>query len=519
MTTLNRLRDVLSLTAGDLRIQTVFTQDVRRRSALGAGVEEALRDLGARYIPWDVATGLRFDLAVAASENDQLTDLDAPVLLVPHGAGQQKFYPATSMVSGLNPRRLVIAGRVVPAAIALSHQSHLQRLQEICPPAAPYGVVVGDPALARMRASQFRTDHLRAAFGARDRHVVVVASTFGPDSVLGQLPDLPGRLVAALPADEYQVVVVLHPGIWAAHGPWQVRAWLAGAAAYRVIVIAPHDGWQAALLAASVVISDHGSLAVYATVLDKPVILAGCGSAATVPGTAADELVAGAPRWEPDSDPRAQIDAVIGRRDRTLRDRVAGLLMDPTVDGAQRLRSLMYRLLKLAEPAASAAFGPVTSPHVDLGPVPTWVVGVDVDPDGVRVVRFPDLGFGDPHSGLAHRHLVADIRTADFAQISSASVVVADYRAAGSLRRWSEDARREFDRWPQATILAAEVSPTSCAVSTRDGQLTVLTADAPLDPTILASLAYARLAVAGRIPPQDALHIGGRTISVAAEAG
>jgi hypothetical protein len=155
-TTLSRLLDVLSLTSGDWRIQTVFTHDERRRSRLGAGVEQALADLGVPFLPWDEATGTSLDLAVAASENDQLADLDAPVLLVPHGAGQQKFCPGTSVVSGLNPERLVVDGRVVPAAVALAHSTHLERLRQQCPPSAGYAEVVGDPALARTRRDPHR---------------------------------------------------------------------------------------------------------------------------------------------------------------------------------------------------------------------------------------------------------------------------------------------------------------------------------------------------------------------------
>jgi hypothetical protein len=518
LTTLSRLLDVLSLTGGDHRVQTVFTHDVRNRSALAAGVAEALRDLGVSFLPWDEATGERFDLAVAASENDALADLDAPVLLVPHGAGHQKFYPDTSVVSGLNPGRLVVDGRVVPAAIALPHRSDLRRLLQTCPAAAPYGVVVGDPALARMRGSWFRAKFLQAAFGARDKCVVVVASTFGPDSVLGRFPDLPERLVTGLPADEYQVVVVLHPGVWAAHGPWQVRAWMSRAAAYGVTIVAPHEGWQAALLAASVVISDHGSLAVYATALDRPVILAGRGSAVTVPGSAAAALAATAPVWDPDADYRGQLEAAIGAHTPAVRDLVVDLFVDPEADCAARLRTLVYRLLRLAEPAAPASFGPVPAPAIGGGAVPAWVAGARAWSGGVRIERYPDLGTGDPHDGLPGRHLVADLRTADLASVGSAAVVVSDLGAAGSMRRWAERAPLELRRWPQATMLATAVDDTSCAVWTRDGLL-MLRADDLIDPIVLASLAYVRLAGAGRVPAEDRLYLGDRVIVVAAAAG
>ncbi|WP_433532157.1 hypothetical protein ACQPYA_08965 [Micromonospora sp. CA-263727] len=520
MTTLGRLRDVLSLTAGDRRIQTSFTRDVRSRSALAAGVDEALAELGAPVLPWRDAVSTRFDLALAASENDRLADLDASVLLLPHGAGHQKFYPDTAVVSGLNPERLVTGGRVVPAAIGLPHAAHLARLARLCPPAASRGVVVGDPALARMRGSRFRSGQLRAAFGARDKRLVVLASTFGPDSAFGRLPDLPERLVGGLPVDEYQVVVVLHPGVWAAHGPWQVRSWLEQAAAYGVQVVTPHEGWQAALLAASVVISDHGSLALYAAALDKPVVLVGRGSAVTVPGSAAARLAATAPVWDLDERPRQQLDAVIDQHEPGIHGQVINLLAEPDLHGedcARRLRRLLYGLLRLEEPPATATFGPVVAPAMSVPAVPATVVGAEIQRDGMRIERYADLGHGEPRGGLEHRHLVADLRTASLAQLCSASVVLVNDRDVWSTRGWPVRAAEEMARWPQARILATVVDEASCVVWA-DGQVTLLRADEPLDPIVLASLAYLRLTTLGRIPAEDSVHLGRRAIGVVAVA-
>ncbi|RFS43543.1 hypothetical protein D0Q02_27110 [Micromonospora craniellae] len=520
VTTLGRLRDVLSLTAGDRRIQTFFTCDVRSRSLLAAGVDEALAGLGAPVLPWRDAVSMRFDLALAASENDRLVDLDAPVLLVPHGAGHQKFYPGTAVVSGLNPERLVMGGRVVPAAIGLPHAAHLERLARVCAPAASRGVVVGDPALARMRGSRFRDGQLRAAFGARDKRLVVLASTFGPDSALGRLPDLPERLVGGLPVDEYQVVVVLHPGVWAAHGPWQVRSWLQQAAAYGVQVITPYEGWQAALLAASVVISDHGSLALYAAALDKPVVLAGRGSAVTVPGSAAALLAETAPVWDVDQRPRDQIDAAIDQYGAGVHGQVMDLLAEPDAHGedcARRLRRLVYGLLRLKEPADPAMFGPVVAPAVSEPAIPATVVGAAIQRDGVRIERYADLGHGEPRGGLEYRHLVADLRTASLAQLCSASVVVVDDHAVWSTKGWPVRAAEEVARWPQASVLATVVDETSCAVWA-GGRVTVLHADEPVDPIVLASLAYVRLTMLGRLPGEDRVHLGRRIIGVVAVA-
>src|SRR5690606_805939 len=113
--------DVVALLASDTRVQVVFTYDDQRPALFDAGVREVLGELGAPVIPWQQAVSSRFDLAVAASENDALHELDATVLLVPHGVGYQKFYPGTTTVAGMDRTRLLHDGRVVPDVIALSH--------------------------------------------------------------------------------------------------------------------------------------------------------------------------------------------------------------------------------------------------------------------------------------------------------------------------------------------------------------------------------------------------------------
>jgi hypothetical protein len=175
-------------------------------------------------------------------------------------------------------------------------------------------------------------------------------------------------------------------------------------------------------------------------------------------------------------------------------------------------------LLRLAEPEPPAVFAPVPEPTPPSEAVPAWVAGADVRPDRVHIERYPDLSAGEPHAGLAHRHLVADVRTASLAQMGAAKIVVTDHRAAGSLRRWAERAPAQLDPWPQASMLATVVDQWSCAIWTGAGVL-LLTADELIDPVLLASMAYARPAGTGQVPSRDRLHLAGRSIGVAVEAG
>ena len=83
VTAATRLFDVLGLWARDSRVQTVFT--CTGTSAFSQGTEEFLRDRGIEPITWQAAVEREFDLAVAASYGGPLHDVQAPLLILPHG--------------------------------------------------------------------------------------------------------------------------------------------------------------------------------------------------------------------------------------------------------------------------------------------------------------------------------------------------------------------------------------------------------------------------------------------------
>jgi hypothetical protein len=501
VTALTRLLDVLTLVGHDRRVQAVFTHNPENQAIFAAGVRPLLDRIEAPVVPWRRATGAGFNLAITASENDRLHQLRAPVLLVPHGVGYQKYYPNSTVVSGLNPDRLLHDGRVVPAAIAVAHARQQQLLRALCPPAAPRSVVVGDPSLDRMLASRHRVPRFRAELGTGSRRVVVVASTWNRYSLFGRWPDLPDRLVAQLPADEYQVVLVTHPNILAGHGPWQVRAWLSRAREYGLRVVPPEEGWQAALVAADCVLSDQGSLSLYAAALGKPLLLAPGDSPTTVEGSALDALAGRTARFDPGGDLREQID----------RATVPGAVdaFDGPGQCAQRLRPLIYRLLDLAEPVEEPAFAPVRARATRPTPVPALVVGAEPDAEGVTLVRYPDLRRGRPHDDLGYRHLLVNVDEATVGQLGSATILCTAH---------DEDPDALLAQWPHAAMVATAPDPYTCRISTRSIRAT-LTMRADVDPLLLASLAYVRLQAQGALPTEDRLRVAGGVIEVAVAAG
>ncbi|MFI7639906.1 hypothetical protein [Nonomuraea sp. NPDC049400] len=159
VTTAGRLLDMVPLFRSDRRLQVLFT--VSGGSAFDDGVADYLREVQARTVTWAQAVDTPFDLAISASANGDLHRLQAPLLLVPHGAGHNRLLRSAEGISGLARRQLVHEGRVVPAAIALSHDEQLTRLARDCPEAVPRAVVTGDPVFDRMVANAERRDRYR----------------------------------------------------------------------------------------------------------------------------------------------------------------------------------------------------------------------------------------------------------------------------------------------------------------------------------------------------------------------
>jgi hypothetical protein len=478
--TITRLLDILSLFDDDHRIQPVFTFDPHRRALLGAGLEESLADLGVHVMPWRQALRAEFDLAIAASENDALAELTCPVLLVPHGIGYQKYYPNTTTVAGLNPERL----RGNQIRVGLSHANQLGHLHER--DAADRAVVIGDPCHDRMLTSAHRAPHIRRMLGIGRRGHIVLASTWGPESLIGANPLLPHRFLAELPWDEYRVSLVLHPGAWAAHKENRIHANLSAALRAGLTLIPPQRGWQATLLAADCVVSDCGSLSLYAAAARVPVVFGVPPADTVVADSPLSELVTRAPRLD-DSDLATQLKAAISSGP------VAGLsAVDYPGKCAELLRPLLYELLNLPEPEYPAAFPLTDDPVPKFTPPTTFRVGVTSQEstgkdstennDTLVVRRFPAAVPGSPLPG---QHVVAHAELATLAELEGAAIL---YRTADDdFPAWAAAIAR---RRPSARLVA-EIAPGLCRIWV-DGTVTELPADG-VDPLLLASAAHWRI--------------------------
>ncbi|MEU6535667.1 hypothetical protein [Streptomyces sp. NPDC047000] len=371
-----RLREVFGLLHADLRVQVVFTAAPH---AFGSGVAQFLHGLGITTVPWEEALRAEFDLVLAAGSRG-LHELRAPVLRISHGAGQIK--PLTDVTAAapgqqrwpgmLSPQHLMHDGRVVPAAIGYAHDRDLAELARSCPQALPVAHVVGDPCVDRIVAELPRRDAYRRVLGVgTGQRLVVVTSTWGPASTFGRLDSLVPHLLTQLPGDRYRIALLLHPNVYAGHGTWQVRGWLA--ACERLAIVPPEADWQALLIAADWLVGDHGSLTAYGTLTDATVLLTGSPEREMAPFSPAALLATAAPVMSPLHPPAGQLEYAARTRRPGQYARVAAALSSVPGEFHRRMRSIVYRLLDLSEPAHPPYVPPPAAPS----PLSEWEVRPD----------------------------------------------------------------------------------------------------------------------------------------------
>ncbi|MER8009228.1 hypothetical protein [Streptomyces sp. NPDC094149] len=359
VTSAQRLLEAVRLLEGDPRIQTVFTM---ANDVFNDGVERFLENIRALVVPWSQAVHTRFDLALAASHGG-LHELSVPVVVLPHGASYNKRISAPGgprgrgtaarEVYGLGRQWLVRDGVVVPAAIALAHEQDRIRLGRLCPEALPVAEVVGDPCHDRVAASLPHRALYRRALGARPgQELVLVCSTWGPDSLLGRQWDLLARLAAELPRQEFRIVVMLHSHVWNAHSEWHIRSAFAGLARAGVALVSQHAEWAGAVVAADHIVGDHGSVALYGTMTGARILTAGSPDTDLDPGSPMAELRALAPRIHRGRSLRRQLRGTSTAYRAADYARIAARLSSEPGRFASLMRALIYRALRLRAPSA-----------------------------------------------------------------------------------------------------------------------------------------------------------------------
>jgi hypothetical protein len=351
-------------------VQAIFTTP--HGDDVWHGVDEFVERSGGIVLPWSQAVREHWDLVLTASHRN-LSQVHGPILILPHGAGalkslrrSRKAGNPTRDATGLDQELLTYRGRLLPAALALTHELELAALRHTCPDAVPVAVLAGDLCLDRMVASIPYRDRYREALGVTaDQELIVVSSTWTPESTFGRHPELYQRVLAEA-GEHTQVAAVFHPMVLAAHGVRQVHSWLAAARELGMRVIPSDEGWRATMIAADRVIGDFGSTTSYAAAIGRPVHLAAFPDLAMRAGSVAATLATIASRLDHDRPLLPQLRIASEHRNHQP---LTQLISSRPGEAARILRSTMYRLLNLEEPtwpAASAVLPcPVpTSDHV-----------------------------------------------------------------------------------------------------------------------------------------------------------
>ncbi|NUV67739.1 hypothetical protein G6W57_11510 [Streptomyces sp. CAI-121] len=497
LTSATRVVDVMHLLRREDGIEKYYT--VNPGSAFADGLDSYLSGLGIHVLSWEEATRRSFDLAVSCSVHPTMRRLDAPLMVLPHGAGYNRLVTESTgdalAPAGLSRRELMWRGKVVPKAIGVSHQEQIDRLAEICPEAAPYALAVGDWCFQRITASMSHRDRYRSRLGAVDgRRLVVVHSTWSEHSLLGRHPELPLRLVTSLPADEFAVAAVFHPNVWARHTPAGVLERLGAAVDAGLMIIPPQEGWRAAVVASDWVVGDHGSTSFYSAAADRVTMLAATGLDELDPLSPAAAFARGAPRLDPDGDVLAQLLDTARRHDPAeLRPVVDGQLASVDTSG-EVTRARMYEFLArrgVRVPPGPPRPLPVPAPEpVRRAQVTAYDVTGTHDAWGtVEIQRRPlvaghhteALGFYAVTTEENHPHWP------DAAEVLARTVAEAEVAALD----WIADAALRHEN---LNVLVARLDETRCLVRLRGGrQLEARTERAwgarrpALDPVLLGS--------------------------------
>jgi hypothetical protein len=245
------------------------------------------------------------------------------------------------------------------------------------------------------------------------RRLVVVMSTWGPESLLARRPGLPAELCALLPHDSFQVALVLHPNEFSRTGEFDLSRWLAPALSAGLLLARPYEEWAALLVAADAVVTDHGSTALYAAALGHAVVNAYDGGSELIPGTPMARLLADTPRLSNASN----LPEILQPAEAVDTRRHAAEAFACQGQALPQLRHHLYRLLGLTPPTSPVEARPFPRPTASALRPRALAVRADVSKERIAVHRFP------AHTREPVHHLAAEYPSAGPREVQSAAVL------------------------------------------------------------------------------------------------
>ncbi|MFF7194059.1 hypothetical protein ACFZAM_10170 [Streptomyces sp. NPDC008079] len=351
-----RLADLLPLLESDPRIRLVLSVAPHE---FDAGATHFVRATGRASIPWEEAVRTPFDLALSAGSRG-IEQVRAPVVRLPHGASHIKLARSRDpsgqrAVPGLSRDHLMWDGRVTSRAVVLAHERDRQDLARWCPEALPFAKVVGDPFFDRIKDSLPLRAAYRRALGLRSHHrLVVVNATWRPGPTVDHLRALLARLRRGVLPPEVKIAVLIHPNVWEGPDGRHLDGRLAADRNPGIEVIAPEADWRQLLIAADLLIGDHGSVSVYGAAAGVPIALSHFPHAYVNPRSPAAELARVVPLLDPARPPAEQLAELLaapssGHDSQRYASVVERITSEPGRFDAN-FRRLAYQLLGLGAP-------------------------------------------------------------------------------------------------------------------------------------------------------------------------
>ncbi|MGH8879275.1 MAG: hypothetical protein ACRD0P_18350, partial [Stackebrandtia sp.] len=503
-----RMREIRKLFYDDDRV-TIRTT-VADNSRYRFGADEQLASDRIRSLSWERAKQIPFDLILSSSADACLHELNGPVIVFPHGAGHLKRPPdadSGNEASDLLNRQLLHNGVPIADWHLLPGQDSWDRMILGCPAIEKRSSIAGDPVAQQLRDHADLRDDYRAALGLLpEQKLVVVASTWGPGSISGQSLDLPRRLVAELPADEYRVAAIFHHNVVMHDGFEDLQRRLHSAVESGLILMPPEDSWQATVIAADCVLGDHGSMLFYSADM-APVAVAAYDPTAYPQDGPAAAMVDAVSHLNFGMPLRPQVDRLLAAPRLEAVRTIVDSTIDHKKDAAAEFRTKMYETMGLPEPAGDAFL------HLDMPkPVPARLTAVrahstiadDVEPT-VTLARYPAA----VTSSDTGEFLAVHTDDPDPRRRHSARVLIA---AAG----WT-DLGELLHHWPLCRIAVRALGAGEFLIRLSDGVEFVAITDSAAgadEAAIIASGCYGFVHAKRPQPSRFVVKCGDRTIAV-----
>ena len=335
----------------------------------------------------------------------------------------------------------------------------------------------------------------RKALGLRPgQKLITVNSTWKDESLYGSHPDIVTELLTRLPYDHYRVALVLHPNVWSSHGPRQIRIWQDEALRSGLLLIPPHEGWRAAVIAADLVLSDHGSVSVYAAALGRPLLLSADGRDSVDPDSALGRIYEVAHPFDPHAALIPQFEQAEKLRGHTHETALTWVSSAPG-RALDLIRAEAYQLMGVAPPPGRPRLLAPPEPEVQ-SPEPTslWIRVRPTD-DGLTMHRSP----APEHGGV----LICSDAEMDHRLAAAADVLtIAEDALPAGERLWSDTVFAHRPGARLTTVYSAE----EVRLRTRDGLLLRVRFTGPVDdPGLVAGVLAERLVTADHAPTLEAL--------------